>query len=220
MEKDFFVVINNCANLLLLVVFIYITFLSIKNKNILLLKLMSVYTGIAIVINLLNELNYYKIIEVKIIYGWIFFSFIHLGILLWVIEQEISKVLKLLKIKFFFWVSILVQFLFCLFDLVKKTYYSATFSNLIIIGFSILFYFILFKGSVLINLKNHVGFILINGIFLSTCLILPIILFGKHIKVSMNSSDYFLVASIGPFASILLYSFFLKTAACIRKSII
>ena len=102
MEKDFFVVINNCANLLLLVVFIYITFLSIKNKNILLLKLLSVYTGIAIVINLLNELNYYKIIEVKIIYGWIFFSFIHLGILLWVIEQEISKVLKLLKIKFLF----------------------------------------------------------------------------------------------------------------------
>jgi predicted phosphodiesterase len=47
-----------------------------------------------------------------------------------------------------------------------------------------------------------------------------IILFGNHIKVSMNSSDYFLVASIGPFASILLYSFFLKTAACIRKSII
>ena len=102
-------------------------------------------------------------------------------------------------------------------DIKNETYYSATISNFGMILFSLFFYFDLInnKHDDLID-KNPTIYI-INGVFFGAGFLVPILIFGNHLKEILDINTYNCIAILAPTGTIIMNLFFFKSILCIRQ---
>ena len=218
MWKSTFFFFNYLADFFLLAILIYstININKISNRQ---AWVVIIYCFFTFFINSLAIVNLNRLIEVSIMNYWILFSIIHTFLIMYLIKLEFLKLRKISNLNRLFSITIALQSIFCLYDLYANTYYSATYSNLIILITLISYYIIYFKSSLVINnYKNKSGLLLLKGIFLSTSFITPIILFGKYAKSIFFGETYYAISLTGPISSIILYYYFFKTLLCFYKN--
>ena len=217
MIEKTFIILNDFVNLFLC--FTYYLAVKLKfQKNVPRnFKYIEYYLYLTLIFCCINELCFYKIINIKGLYFIIPFALIHQFLLIKYIISESEKLREVRLDKLIFIIMIIVQFLTCIVDFIFKSFYSASVANVSIIFHCVLLFNIIFKNELVNSLKNNFEFYTIIGIFLSTCLMTPIILFGKYFFNSINKDSYYLVASIAPISSLLFYLFILKGITCFGR---
>ena len=217
MSDKFFLLANLTTDLVLLFTFFYsVTKLSKykRQKNYLLIV---IYLLIASIFCIVNELRYYKLVRININY-YIPFALIHQFVLIKYIMIEIDKLLKSKFLEALFYSFIFIQFGFYYIDYNNESFYSASFSNFSILLYSVIYFYILFNNEISIEHIPKYSFLIIVGIFISTSLIFPIMIFGKYLFETLNKAQYHLIASIAPIASLIFYLFIFKSILCLEKT--
>ena len=216
MSDNFFLTINIVTDFFLLLTFLFSLYkLPANCKNSGYIYILS-YLFFASFFCIFNELHFYKIITYNII-QFAPLALFHQFILVKFILFEINKISRRSYLELIFYLLIVVQIYFYYFDFINNSFYSASFSNISILLYCIVYFYLLFSNEINYDLKLNYSFLTIVGIFLSTSLISPILLFGKYFFQTLSRKEYHLIASIGPIASLILYLFIFKAVLCMEK---
>jgi hypothetical protein len=217
MGKIIFNLFYNIANFSLLgcLIFFFINVKKIKTKKEFYLIL--VYLIISSVVISFFDLEQKKIMRYNFNFFnvQLFYSLFHFSILTYFIQSQLNIKKSVYLVLFFFFISVI--FLFIYFDIKNGSYYTVTLSNFLLLIFCLLYYFYLFKYLPVVNLDSDPAFYAINGIFFSSAMLIPILLFGNYLRTILNVEQYNYVGTIAPLASIVLYLFFIKSLLCIIK---
>jgi len=221
MAQNLFFIVFEIANVLLLLItilfFIYYSKFKIDDDY----KILVIYLFGASFVNITSEIlriTHFQSNQVVRIFTLLFNSF-HLMCLGRFIFFELKKIKQF---KYYSFIKVLViliyLIIFCM-DINYKTYYSASVTNILLILLSVIYYYNLLDYLPTLNLKVNPSFLFITGIFFGSSLLTPILLFGKYLRSILNIENYFLISIIAPFASIIMYLFFLKSILCLRQAI-
>ena len=175
------------------------------------------YLTISTIEYLLFELNRFSILTFFENQKFIdlFFGLIHYLFLAFFIKREIIGNNKNLNNLIFYVIGIIILIVIY-FDKIKSTYYSVTVSNLgLILYCSIYFNSVMKSGYEHLSNKTP-AFFIISGVFLGTSMLLPIILFGLYLKTILSPNAFFLISTLAPISSIIMYSFFIKAILSIK----
>jgi len=204
-----FKILYNFANVALILNFVLVSIL-IKKRNIdSKYKYLSIY--------LLSMLIFGSLLEIKRILGfnnWNFIesfcliqSFVHfLFLSLFILNEDFKKMKKLLTMGSTIFVFFLFVFSIYL-DQKFQQYYSISLANVGLIIISIIYFKKLLNSNPDIDLKKSPTFLIAIGTFISSGISTPIFLFARHLKMALDLNTFLLVASIAPFATIILHSF-------------
>lgn len=175
-----------------------------------------IYTSISVFIYIIQELLSAGIFEKNMFTWFLVLLFVVIHTLLLSLYQVIYVFQKKFIFQIIFIAGLITLIIFTLFDFLNNNYYCVTFSNLFLIGMSLFSYkeFLKIKEPIALN-KNH-SFIVVNGIFYSSCLSLPIYIFGNLIRGSISSNAYYYVSIVSPLSSIILYYMIIRSVLCIR----
>lgn len=217
MGYDICIAFMHLANLTLFLSLLY--FLSRKGSKTFppYLKLVLNYQIIAIIANLIDVVSRYFLYQKISLTILLFFTGYHLVfwiyfILLGLKKKVIYKFERLILI-----IVVTISSIFIFFDLLKNTYYIGSLSNILVFLSCIFYYcYFLFKTP-----DDEDGFksnynLIINGVFISSIIIFPLLLFGKHLKEILSENDFYYIALFAPISSIVMYCYF--TVAIFRHS--
>ena len=217
MSEIIFDIIYQLANVALLICLIFSFYISKRKYKSRSYRIIHWYLVIALFNNVIIDVVRF-FIPMYLNYSFFFlllFSTFHFSILTFYIIILLNK--KSLLISIFYFLIISVLFYYNYYDIQNSTYYSATISNIGLIFFSLIYYFDLIKYSSKLDLKVQPSFFVISGIFFSSALMLPILLFGGYLHLILNSNLFYLLAILAPISSISMYIFFIKSFLCIRR---
>lgn len=175
------------------------------------------YLIISTIQYLLFELNRFSILTIfeNPKFFNLFFALIHYCFLAFFIKNEIKGNQKN-KINLLFYLIGIIILILIFLDKLKSTQYSVTLSNLgLIIFCSIYFNSYMKAGFEKISNQKSV-FYFISGIFFGSLMLLPVILFGYYLKSILSPNAFFLIATLAPISSIVMYSFFIKSILSIK----
>jgi hypothetical protein len=204
-----FKIIYNIANGALILNFVFVSILMKKRKIDSKYKYLFIY--------LLSMLTFGSLLETKRTLGlnnWNFIesfcliqSFAHFILLfLFILNEEVKKMKK----KLFVCLTIFIFFLFAFsiyLDQKYQQFYSISIANFGLIVISIIYFKKLLRSNPDIDLKKSPTFLIAIGTFISSGISMPIYLFARHLKMALDLNTFLLIASIAPFATILLHSF-------------
>jgi len=145
----------------------------------------------------------------------LFFALIHFSFLAFFIKNEIIINKKKLNNLFFYVIGIIILLLI-FFDKINSTYYSVTVSNLGLILFCSIYFNSIMKAGYEYHSNQTPAFFIVSGVFLGTSMLLPIILFGLYLKTILSPNAFFLISTLAPISSIIMYSFFIKAILSIK----
>lgn len=149
-------------------------------------------------------------------YPSIVFTTFHFSILSFFIYTVLKKKLKIYKVIFLLILSLLITMNFI--DIKNETYYSATISNFGMILFSLFFYLDLIKNKHDELVEKDPTIYIINGIFFGAGFLVPILIFGNHLREILDPNIYYWIAILSPMGTIIMNLFFLKSILCIRQN--
>lgn len=215
-SKTVFNIIYEIANLLLLINFYFSHLLYKEKENRIRVGLLYYYTIGALIVYFLEELfrfSFIKSSELRQMSG-LFFVIFHFVILsLFILKNSKNKTYKY----WIFFSELLVLFLFIYQDFKFQKYYSASISNIFLIFHCFYYYLNLVKKREIIYLENDPIFFTVNGVFLGSGILTPVLLFGNYLHTYLDADTYFWIALIAPISSIVMYSMFFKSLKCISK---
>ena len=159
----------------------------------------------------LTSLSYY----VNWFYPSIIFTTIHFALLSYFMFMEIKMKLRLYIVSFFLFLFLLV--IMNVVDIKNETYYSATISNFGMILFSLFFYFDLIKNKHDDFIDKNPAIYIINGVFFGAGFLVPILIFGNHLREILDINTYNWIAILAPTGTIVMNLFFFKSILCIRQ---
>lgn len=145
------------------------------------------------------------------IFSFFHFSFFSLLLISIIGGKKKNPIIFIIYVSFSIMVLISIYF-----DTLYHKYFTPSVVNL---GLTIIsgYYFInLFKEKSVINLYKDPGFYISTGIFLSSIIMIPILLFFDYFRSHFSSNIFYLISSIAPISSLLLYGFLIKAVLCIR----
>jgi len=217
MGYDICIAFMHVANLFLFLSFLYFLTRSGRKTFPINLKMVFNYQIIAIVTNLIDIVSRYFLYQKISLIILLIFTGYHLVFWIYFILSALKKmeIYKFKRLVIFF--SLAISSIFIAFDLINNSYYLGSLSNILVFLFCILYYcFIFYKtpdGEDGFQSNNN---LIINGVFISSIIIFPLLLFGKHLKVILSENDFYYIALFAPISSIVLYCYF--TAAIFRHS--
>ena len=173
-------------------------------------------------------LTFGSLLEIKRAFGhnnWNFIesfcliqSFAHFILLfLFILNEEVKKMKK----RLFVGSTIFIFFLFAFsiyLDQKYQQFYSITIANFGLIISSIIYFKKLLKRNPDIDLKKSPTFLIAIGTFISSGISMPIYLFARHLKMTLDLNTFLFIASIAPFATIVLHSFITYSLAILWKT--
>jgi hypothetical protein len=134
-------------------------------------------------------------------------SFAHfLFLSLFILNEDFKKMKKRLFVVSTIFIFFLFVFSIYL-DQKFQQYYSVSLANFGLIIISIIYFKKLLKSNPDIDLKKSPTFLIAIGTFISSGISMPIFLFARHLKMALDLNTFLLIASIAPFATIVLHSF-------------
>ena len=212
MEKRIFYSLFESANILLLITFFFIiNSLRFKKSS---FRSLVIYISIALIAYTISDLIRFGFLKFDGLLIMLLFGFLHYLLLgLFIIK---NLIVKLQRVSVFYFISLPLLLIALVYDCKYNSYYSASIANIFLIILCTSYYQNIFNNSIDIDLKSNPSFLIVNGIFLSTSLTIPIILFGQYLKSVLSLEKYYLIASIGPISSIILYCFIIKATRCLK----
>lgn len=204
-----FKILYNIANVALILNFVLVSIL-IKKRNIdSKYKYLFAY--------LFSMLTFGSLLEIKRTLGlnnWNFIesfcliqSFSHFIFLcLFILNEEFKKMKKTLFLSSTVFMILLFGFSIYI-DHKFQQYYSISLANFGLIIISIIYFRKLLRSNPDIDLKKSPTFLIAIGTFISSGISMPIYLFARHLKMALDLNTFLLIASIAPFATIVLHSF-------------
>ncbi len=215
MTQKAFVILNDFVNLCLCLTY-YFT-LKKKNKSMPTIKYIKVYLLITLIFCCINELCFYKVLNTNRLIFMLAFAFAHQFLLIKFIISELLNH-KLIRFnKLFFLLLTIFELFICYYDFIFGSYYSASFANVSILYYTSFYFIVFFNEEFSDKIQTGFAFYIITGIFISSCLITPIILFGKYFYEFLDRDYYYLISIIAPISSLLFYVFILKANSCIGR---
>lgn len=204
-----FKIIYNTANGALILNFVFVSILIKKRKIDSKYKYLFIY--------LLSMLTFGSLLEIKRTLGlnnWNFIesfcliqSFAHFILLfLFILNEEIKKMKKILFVGSTIFMFFLFAFSIYL-DQKYQQFYSISIANFGLIIISIIYFKNLLRSNPDIDLKKSPTFLIAIGTFISSGISMPIYLFARHLRMALDLNTFLLIASIAPFATIVLHSF-------------
>jgi hypothetical protein len=204
-----FKILYNFANCALLLNFVFVSII-LKKRSIdskykyLFFYLLSMFTlGSLLEIKRTLGLDKWNYIESFCL----ILSFAHfLFLSMFILNEDFKKMKK----RLFVGSTIFIFFLFVFsiyLDQKFQQYYSVSLANFGLIIISIIYFKKLLKSNPDIDLKKSPTFLIAIGTFISSGISMPIFLFARHLKMALDLNTFLLIASIAPFATIVLHSF-------------
>jgi hypothetical protein len=142
-----------------------------------------------------------------------FFHFSFFSLLLISITGGIKKNPIIFLIFLFFSLIVLISIYF---DTLYHKYFTPSVGNLGLTIISAYYFVNLFKEKSVINLYKDPGFYIATGLFFSSIVMIPILLFFDYFRSHFGTNIFYLISSIAPISSLLLYGFLIKAVLCIR----
>jgi hypothetical protein len=204
-----FTILYNFANVALVLNFVLVSILIKKRKIDSKYRFLFMY--------LLSMLIFGSLLEIKRTLGlnnWNFIesfcliqSFAHFIFLsLFILNEDFKKMKKRLLVGSCIFMFFLFAFSIYL-DQKYQQYYSISLANVGLIIISIIYFKKLLNSNPDIDLKKSPTFLIAIGTFISSGISTPIFLFARHLKMALDSNTFLLIASIAPFATVILHSF-------------
>jgi hypothetical protein len=144
------------------------------------------------------------------------FPIIHFLFLSNFIIGEIESINEKNK-KFFFIIFILLFLVVMIYDFIMLRHYSSTLSNVGLIILCIYYFKKLASSSSIVNFKSDSAFLLITGVFYSSGILLPILLFSSYLRMNFPEDTFYLIGTLSPIASAILYILSLKSFLCLYR---
>jgi len=210
MEKNIFYILYELANVLLLITFIF----SISRFKIRSFRIINFYLTVTLILLAIKEFMNFGLIKYNGLLMLVF-GFSHLCCFAFFIMQQPIRFSN--RMKYLFLVFIFLNFLVLFFDHSNNSWHSASSTNILLIAICATSYSNLFRRSIDIENVSKSSLLILNGVFLSTALCTPIILFSQYLESILTIEQFYLVACIGPISSIILYYFIFKALKCLKR---
>ena len=218
MSELVFNIVYELANLLILLNFILS--LSVFKKRQLQSKFRIFQTYLFFALIEVGFVDLIRLTKLSLYINWFYpsivFTTFHFSILSFFIYKDFKKKLIIHKVIFLLILFLLIIMNFI--DVKNETYYSATISNFGMILFSLFFYLDLIKNKHDDLVEKEPTIYIINGIFFGAGFLVPILIFGNHLREILDPNIYYWIAILSPTGSIIMNLFFLKSILCIRQN--